>query len=88
MERFSGKLKSVRCAEDMMLEFTDDAAFAYAKEVWNWVNQDVNNSFIMVTNYAGCADDMERLPFVVSNIRYDEDANKVNNHLKRQCAIS
>ncbi|KAF2735733.1 hypothetical protein EJ04DRAFT_575886 [Polyplosphaeria fusca] len=76
MEQFSGKLKSVNCAEDMMLEFINDAAFEYAKVVWNWVNQDVNNSFIMVTNYAGCADDMERLPFVVSNIRYDEVANK------------
>lgn len=76
MERFAGKLKSVQCAEDMMLEFIDDAAFQYAKDVWNWVNQDVNNSFIMVTNYEGCADDMERLPFVVSNMRYDEAQNK------------
>lgn len=76
MERFTGQLKSVRCAEDMMLEFKDDASFEYAKDVWNWVNDDVNHTFIMVTNYAGCADDMEQLPFVVSNIRYDEKANK------------
>lgn len=60
MERFSGKLKSVNCGEDMMLEFIDDTAFEYAKRTWNWVNQDVNNSFIMVTNYAGCADEDER----------------------------
>lgn len=76
MERFTNQLKSVRCAEDMMLEFIDDAAFEYAKDVWNWVNEDVNHTFIMVTNYEGCADNMERLPFVVSNIRYDEAANK------------
>jgi hypothetical protein len=93
MERFAGKLKSVDCSEDMMLEFNDDAAFEYAKDVWDWVNNDVNNSFIMVTSkyllatgldttnqylldYAGCADDMERLPFVVSNMRYDEAQNK------------
>ncbi|KAF2637411.1 hypothetical protein P280DRAFT_521094 [Massarina eburnea CBS 473.64] len=76
MERFAGKLKSVNCAEDMMLEFIDDATFEYAKGVWNWVNSDVNRTFIMVTNYEGCADDMERLPFEVSNIRYDEEANK------------
>jgi hypothetical protein len=78
MERFADKLKSVKCAEDMMLEFIDDTAFSYAKNVWNWVNQDVNNSFIMVTNYEGCADDMERLPFVISNIRYDEENNKAH----------
>jgi hypothetical protein len=76
MERFAGKLKSVNCAEDMMLEFTDDATFVYAKGVWNWVNINVNHTFIMVTNYAGCEDDIERLSFEVSNIRYDEDANK------------
>jgi hypothetical protein len=76
MERFANQLKSVQCAEDMMLEFLDDATFEYAKNVWNWVNSEVNHTFIMVTNYAGCADDMERLPFVVSNIEYDEAANK------------
>jgi hypothetical protein len=76
MERFANQLKSVQCAENMMLEFLDDAAFEYAKNVWNWVNTDVNHTFIMVTNYAGCADDMERLPFVVSNIEYDEAANR------------
>lgn len=76
MEHFADKLKSVQCAEDMMLEFIDDEAFEYVKDVWNWVNQDTNNTFIMVTNYEGCADDMERLPFLVSNVRYDEEANK------------
>lgn len=75
MERFAGKLKSVKCEEDMMLEFNNDADFEYAKKQWNWVKGE-NNSFIMVTNYAGCADDMERLPFVVSDIRYDEVQNK------------
>ncbi|KAF2681142.1 hypothetical protein K458DRAFT_310334 [Lentithecium fluviatile CBS 122367] len=30
----------------------------------------------MVTNYEGCADNMERLPFVVSDMRYDEAQNK------------
>jgi hypothetical protein len=80
MERFAGKLKSVKCAEDMMLEFIDEAAFSYAQNVWNWVNQDVNNSFIMVTNHEGCADNMERLPFVISNIMYDEENNRA--HLK------
>lgn len=78
MERFAGKLKSVNCAEDMMLEFTDKAAFDYAQDVWKWVNDDVNNTFIMVTNYEGCADDKERLPFAVSNIRYDEQNLKAH----------
>lgn len=76
MDRFVGKLKSVKCEDDMMLEFNDDEAFAYAKKVWNWVNEDTNHTFIMVTNYEGCADDHERKPFVVENIRYDEVQNK------------
>ncbi|KAF2006759.1 hypothetical protein P154DRAFT_600887 [Amniculicola lignicola CBS 123094] len=71
MERFAGKLKNVQCNEDMMLEFNNKEDFEYARGVWNWVNDDVNNTFIMVTNYEGYADDMERLPFLVSNIRYE-----------------
>jgi hypothetical protein len=58
MERFENTLKSVDCSEDMMLEFVDKAAFNYAKSVWNWVSDDVNNSFVMVTNHEKCADDL------------------------------
>ncbi|PSN71721.1 hypothetical protein BS50DRAFT_629859 [Corynespora cassiicola Philippines] len=76
MERFAGQLKSVQCTENMVLEFINDEAFEYAKSVWSWVHQGVNNTFVMVTNYEGCADDMERLPFVVSEITYDEENNK------------
>lgn len=71
MERFAGKLKSVNCGEHMMLEFINKEAFEYAQRSWDWVNKDANHTFIMVTNYAGCADNLERLPFVVSKVKYD-----------------
>jgi hypothetical protein len=58
MERFEDKLKSVDCSEDMMIEFVDKATFDHVKSSWNWVSDDVNNTFVMVTNHAKCADDM------------------------------
>lgn len=71
MERFNGMLKSVVCSDQMMLQFKDGPSFEYAQGVWNWVNQDVNNTFIMVANYEGCGPEAERQPFLVSNIVYD-----------------
>ncbi|KAF2273388.1 uncharacterized protein EI97DRAFT_155832 [Westerdykella ornata] len=76
LERFADTLKSVACSENMMLEFIDKAAFDYAKSVWQWVSDDVNNSFVLVSNHEKCADDMERQPFIVSDIRYDDEHNK------------
>lgn len=58
MERFDNTLESVDCSEAMMLEFVNKAAFEDAKSQWNWVSDDVNNSFVMVTNHEKCADDM------------------------------
>ncbi|KAF2494151.1 hypothetical protein BU16DRAFT_66127 [Lophium mytilinum] len=76
MERFAGMLKSVDCSDHMMLEFKDNTSFAYAQRVWNWVNNDVNNTFVMIANYEGCGPAAERQPFTVTNIVYDAQHSK------------
>ena len=49
MEKFDGMLTSIECANDQLtLAFEDDATFAYAQNVWDWVNGADNHSFIMV----------------------------------------
>ena len=47
MEQFNGMLTSVECsASNLALTFKDDATFAYAQKVWDWVNGADNHSFV------------------------------------------
>jgi hypothetical protein len=76
MERFYGMLKSVNCTEqEMTLAFKDDATFAYAQRVWDWVNGAENHTFVMVAGVGDCQWNRRRQPFNVSSIAYDEDTN-------------
>lgn len=76
MERFEDMLKSVDCAPDLMtLAFKDDASFAHAQKVWDWVNGADNHSFIMVAGAGGCGWNDQRQLFNISALAYDEAAN-------------
>jgi hypothetical protein len=76
MERFDGMLKSVNCTDHgMSLQFNDDATFAYAQRVWDWVNGEDNHTFVMVAGNGDCGWNTQRQPFLVSSIAYDEDQN-------------
>ena len=76
MEKFYGMLTSVDCADhNMTLAFKDDATFAYAQKVWDWVNGADDHTFIMVAGIGDCGWNTERRPFSVSKITYDEDRN-------------
>lgn len=76
-ERFDGMLKSMDCKNgSIAMTFKDDATFAYAQRVWDWVNGADNHSFVMVAGQGDCGNNTNRIPFVVSSIQYDEAANK------------
>ncbi|KAF1997124.1 hypothetical protein P154DRAFT_537442 [Amniculicola lignicola CBS 123094] len=77
MESFDGMTKSIECNPDTVaITFNDDATFAYAQKVWDWVNGVENNSFVSIAGPGDCGDNENRKPFVVSTIAYDEEANK------------
>lgn len=74
-------LQSVNCTDhDMTLAFKDDATFAYAQRVWDWVNGADNHTFVMVAGVGDCDWNRHRQPFNVSTITYDEVKNIA--HLK------
>lgn len=76
MERFYGMLKSVNCTDhDMTLTFNDDATFAYAQRVWDWVNGADNHTFVMIAGVGDCEWNKQRQPYNVSTITYDEVGN-------------
>ena len=59
----------------MTLTFEDDATFAYAQRVWDWVNGADNHTFLMVAGKGDCGDNPHRVPYLVSSIKYDEKKN-------------
>ena len=76
MEKFDGLLKSVKCEDNLLtLIFEDDAAFAYAQKVWDWVNGADNHTFLMVAGKGDCGDNPYRIPYLVSKLDYDEASN-------------
>jgi hypothetical protein len=76
MEQFDGMLTSVECNSDnIAMAFEDDDAFAYAQQVWDWVNGADNNSFVMVAGVGDCGNNTRRIPYVISTMAFDEDAN-------------
>jgi hypothetical protein len=78
MEEFDGMLTAVECeADHISMTFEDDATFAYAQRVWDWVNGADNHSFVMVAGAGDCGNNTERIPYMISSMEYDEEANKV-----------
>jgi hypothetical protein len=85
MERFDGMLKSVSCGSpNMVLTFNSEASFQYAIHAWNWVNEAESNSFLLITNYAGCAPDEQRLPYYIDGLHYDEPNFTAYLHAERR----
>ena len=77
MEHFDDMVTSVSCGNSSIeMTFEDDATFAYAQRVWDWVNGADNHSFVMVAGPGDCGTNDDRIPFVISTLQYDEVANK------------
>ncbi|KAF2185677.1 hypothetical protein K469DRAFT_750369 [Zopfia rhizophila CBS 207.26] len=78
MDDFAGLVKSIDCtAPDLALEFKDEKSFAYAHQVWDWVNSDDNFTFVLVASAEACEAESRRQPFLVSDLDFDEVNNKV-----------
>ncbi|KAF1976820.1 hypothetical protein BU23DRAFT_527890 [Bimuria novae-zelandiae CBS 107.79] len=77
MEHFDDMITNVHCGNNSIeMTFEDDATFAYAQRVWDWVNGADNHSFVMVAGPGDCGTNEDRIPYIVSTLYYDEDANK------------
>jgi hypothetical protein len=83
LEKFEPMVKSVDCtSKGMTLKFIDDETFAYAQKVWDWVNGEDNNTFVMVAGAGDCGTNAHRIPYLVSTIQYDEATNVAHLHGK------
>ena len=69
-------LTRISCSDtSLSLTFDDDASFAYAKRVWDWVNGADNHAFLLVVGAGDCGTNAHRIPYLVSTLAYDEDGN-------------
>jgi hypothetical protein len=85
LQRFKTYLRSVQCTEDNIdLKFKDDAAFAYAQNIWNWVNEAKNHTFVLVAGTGDCGWNQYRVPFMVSKLVFKQNAYTV--HLKARAS--
>ncbi|KAL9024350.1 MAG: hypothetical protein Q9196_006579, partial [Gyalolechia fulgens] len=71
MERFEGLTAAVDCKGDdgaMSLTFKSKAAYDYALQAWEYINEDDSQQFLLIANHDGCGPDDERQPYKVSNV--------------------
>ncbi|EWC44159.1 hypothetical protein DRE_06984 [Drechslerella stenobrocha 248] len=72
MERFDGLLQDVACgSSDIKLTFNGLDAMDYAIKAWDWVNEDEEDHFFLITKHEGCSRDSQRTPFKIDKVKYD-----------------
>ena len=72
-------LKSIQCTNSSVeLSFNDSGAYSYAKNAWQWVNIEKNNTFVLVAGKDDCIWNTVRQPFVISTINFDDPDEIVN----------
>ncbi|PSN65344.1 hypothetical protein BS50DRAFT_589756 [Corynespora cassiicola Philippines] len=76
VENFAKTLKSIKCGtpgEPMIIEFSDAESLKFAKESWKWIDDKDINHFTLVTEPDQCYPGDNRSPYVVSDIKFDEN---------------
>ena len=79
LSNFRYLLKSIQCTNSSVtLTFNDNGTYAYAKNAWQWVDIDKNNTFVLVAGKDDCGWNTVRQPFVISTIAFDDPDKTVN----------
>ncbi|KAL8649240.1 MAG: hypothetical protein Q9210_004516 [Variospora velana] len=76
MELFEPMTTAVDCNGDdgmMSLTFKSQDAFKHAMDTWSFINQAEEKKFLLIANHDGCGPQDERQPYLITNIREDEE---------------
>lgn len=81
MEKFEGLTRRVDCStigdNKLSVSFIDWDVFEYS-QVWNWLNKNDDNEFVMITNHDGCGPAAQRAVFWVRRVDYVEEDLRVD----------
>ena len=67
MESFESLTSAIDCDGSdgiMGLTFTSQDALEYAHKKWAYINEDKEQTFIMIANHEGCGPDEQRIPYM------------------------
>ena len=77
LEQIDNLVQKVTCPEsdagELKLEFADAADFDDAQDIWDWVNQEEDNSFLMVVGEGDCGLNAERILYNVTGLVYNDE---------------
>jgi len=78
LELIDDMVQKVQCPTGstgtLKIQFAEAADFDDAEDIWQWVNKDPANHFIMVVGAGGCGGNAERVVYNVAGVGYDDDA--------------
>lgn len=78
LEKFYPMLKSTQCSpHSLTMNFEDDKAYRYGAKAWKWVNDEDDRTFVLVAGQGHCEWNEDRLPFVITNVEFDDSANTI-----------
>ncbi|KAJ5413973.1 hypothetical protein N7509_000600 [Penicillium cosmopolitanum] len=78
LEKFYPLLKSTQCSpHSLTMNFEDDKAYRYGAKAWKWVNDEDDRTFVLVAGQGHCEWNEDRLPFVITNVEFDDTANTI-----------
>lgn len=78
MEKFQPLLLSTECTnQSMTMDFKDERSYQYGQRLWQWVNEADERKFVLVAGNGQCGWNEHRLPFVVSNVLFNDPKNTI-----------
>ena len=78
MEYFDDLVESVDCPKEsgkLTIRFKEQADFDSAAEVWEWVNKEADNEFILMAGEGDCTWNDDRVIYRVKDLEYSDDEN-------------
>ncbi|KAK4221651.1 hypothetical protein QBC38DRAFT_121344 [Podospora fimiseda] len=57
---------------DLKLGFAESADFNDAEDIWDWVNRDIDNHFLLVVGQGDCGFNSDRILYNVTSLSYDD----------------
>jgi len=77
LELIDDMVQAVHCPRNatgqFKLSFAQEADFDDAEDIWQWVNQEVNNHFTLVVGAGACGWNEERIVYTVTGLVYNDE---------------
>ncbi|CAH0052323.1 unnamed protein product [Clonostachys solani] len=81
IEYFEDRIESISCPQDgdgkITIDFVDENDLGAASEIWNWVTENPDNSFVIMIGAGDCGWNTERVLYSVQGLDFNSDTKTV-----------